>query len=67
MGNEMFDQTPSSNIYDYPEQKRRYVVESVYPDNGSPLAETLLRLILSEISNRQDSKYLIRNRIHHVR
>lgn len=55
MGNEMFDQTPSSNIYDYPEQKRRYVVESVYPDNGSPLAETLLRLILSEISNHSDS------------
>lgn len=55
MGNERIDQTTFSNVYDYPDQKRRYVVASVYPDNGRPLAETLLRLILSEISNRPDS------------
>ncbi len=55
MGNERNDQSPSSNVYDYPDQKRRYVVVSVYPDNGRSLAETLLRLILSDISNHPES------------
>lgn len=55
MENDSKNQTPSSNVYNYPEQKRRYVVASVYHDNGKTLAETLLRLILSEISNHPDS------------
>lgn len=55
MGNERIDQTQSSTVYDYPEQKRRYVVASVYPEKGMPLTEILLRLIISELSNRPDS------------
>ena len=67
MGNERIDQTQSSTVYDYPEQKRRYVVASVYPEKGMPLTEILLRLIISELSNRPDSYVPFGNRIHHVR